>query len=232
LGQIQKKKGGIKLHTVLDLESNIPTIIIVTNAKIHDVNLLDEIEFENGAFYIMDRGYIDYVRLYKINKSTAFFVIRAKTNLAFKVLKSSKVDKDIGLRCDQIVCFSSKESKEKYPASLRRVKFYDKQTNKTYVYLTNNLNISAISVTLLYKKRWRIELFFKWIKQHLIIKRFWGRNENAVKMQIWVAVSNYALVYLIKNELNLTYSTYEILEILSDSLFEQIPLNQLLMKVE
>lgn len=210
------------------MKSNIPTFIVVTNAKKHDVNILDDLEFEATSFYIMDRGYIDYIRLHQIHKSSAYFVIRAKRNLAFKVVKSHKINKETGLRCDQIIYFSSKESREKYPSSLRRVKFYDKTTDDTYVYLTNNLEISAISVTLLYKKRWKIELFFKWIKQHLIIKKFWGRNENAVKTQIWVAVCNYALVHLIKNQLNLSYSTYEILEILRDSLFEQVPLYQLL----
>jgi len=201
----------------------------ITNASIHDVNVLDKLVFEIGAFYIMDRGYLDFARLYKIHQAFAFFIIRAKTNLSFKVLKSSKVDKKTGLRCDQIIQLKRKKAKAAYPLPIRRIKFVDVELKKTFVFLTNNFEISAISVALLYKKRWKIELFFKWIKQHLRIKIFWGENANAVKTQIWVAVCNYALIHLIKNELNLSHTPYEILEILSDSLFEQTTLNQLLM---
>ena len=200
----------------------------VTNAAVHDINILDKIEFEFGAFYIMDRGYLDFNRLYKITLEHAFFVIRAKKNLSFKVLKSNKIDKNTGLRCDQTIYLKTKKARTNYPQTLRRIKFIDLETKKSFVFLTNNFTISAFSVTMLYKKRWKIELFFKWIKQHLRIKVFWGRNENAVKMQIWVAVCNYAIVHLIKNDLKLEATPYEILEILSDSLFEQVPLNQLL----
>ena len=184
---------------------------------------------EIGALYIFDRGYIDYKRLYKIKLSYAFFIIRAKKNLSFKVLKSSKVDKSTPLRCDQIVRLKLQKSFEDYPESFRRIKVYDKERKKYIVLLTNNFQISAIGIALLYKKRWQIELFFKWIKQHLKIKVFWGQNYNAVHTQIWVAVCNYALIHLIKNDLDLDKSPYEILEILKDSLFEQTPLNQLLM---
>ena len=229
MGEIPKKKGGIKPHTVLDLGSNIPTIIDITTAKIHDVNFLDNLLVELGALYIFDRGYIDYKRLYKINISCAFFIVRAKRNLSFKVLKSNKVDKSTGLRCDQIFRLKFKKSYEDYPANIRRIKVYDEDLKKYIVLLTNNFEISAFAVTLLYRKRWKIELFFKWIKQHLKIKVFWGQNENAVRTQIWIAVCNYALIHLLKNELNLSQSPYEILEILKDSLFEQTPVNQLLM---
>lgn len=229
MGEISKKKGGIKLHTVLDLRSNIPTVIDITTAKVHDVNFLDNLIIELGALYIFDRGYVDYKRLYKIEFSKAFFVIRAKGNLNFKVLKSNKVDKSTGLKCDQIFKLKVKKSQADYPANLRRIKVYDEEQKKHIVLLTNNFEISAFSITLLYKKRWQIELFFKWVKQHLKIKVFWGQNENAVRTQIWIAVCNYALIHLLKNEQNLIKSPYEILEILKDSLFEQTPVNQLLM---
>jgi len=228
MGKIPKKKGGIKLHTVLDLGSNIPTIIDITTAKIHDVNFLDNLVVELGALYIFDRGYVDYKRLYKIKLSCAFFIVRAKSNLSFKVLKSNKVDKSTGLRCDQIFRLKLKKSREDYPTNIRRIKVYDEDLKKYIVLLTNNFEISAFSATLLYRKRWQIELFFKWIKQHLKIKVFWGQNENAVRTQIWIAVCNYALIHLLKSELNLLQSPYEILEILKDSLFEQTPVNQLL----
>lgn len=215
---------------MLDLKSNIPTFIDITNAEIHDVHVLDKITFEIGAFYIMDRGYIDYARLYNIQNSLAFFIIRAKKNLSFKVVKSNKIDKSTGLRCDQIIRFATPRSQAQYPMTIRRIKFMDVDTKNTYVFLTNNFEISAAAIALLYKKRWRIELFFKWIKQHLRIKVFWGENKNAVYTQIWVAVCNYALIYSLKNQLDLDYTPYQILEILSDSVFEQVPLNQLLKK--
>ena len=232
MGKISKKKGGIKLHTVLDLASNIPTVVDITNAKLHDVNFLDNLVVELGALYIFDRGYIDYKRLYKINSNCAFFVVRAKKNLSFNVLKSNKIDKSKGLRCDQRIRLKSDKSYAAYPAHLRRVKVYDEEIKKHIVLLTNNFELSAISISLLYRKRWKIELFFKWIKQHLKIKVFWGRNENAVRTQIWIAVCNYALIHLLKNELKLTQSPYEILEVLKDSLFEQTSVNQLLMNRE
>lgn len=228
MGQIPKKKGGIKLNTVLNLNTNIPRFINITTAKIHDVNFLDNLDFEFGAFYIMDRGYMDFARLYKIHLANSFFVIRGKKNLSFNVLKSNKVDKTTGLICDQLIRLKTTKSRKDYPQLIRRIKFKDKDLNKTFVFLTNNLKISALSITLLYKKRWKIELFFKWIKQHLRIKVFWGQNKNAVKTQIWIAICNYVLIYLLKNQLDLSYSPYEILEILSDSMFEQVPVNQLL----
>lgn len=230
MGKIPKKKGGIKLHTVLHITANIPTFIDITNAKKHDVNFLDDLVIEIGAFYIMDRGYIDFTRLYKIQKYSAFFIIRAKKNLSFKVLKSNKVDKTLGHRCDQIIRLTGTKSKDNYPVQLRRIKIYDETTKKRLIFLTNNLKISTATVALLYKKRWKIELFFKWIKQHLKVKVFWGQNENAVKTQIWVAICNYVLIFLIKKKFNLKLSPYEISEILRDSLFEQTPVNQLLIK--
>jgi IS4 transposase len=190
---------------------------------------LDNLTVQLGALYVFDRGYVDYKRLYKININCAFFVVRAKSNLSFKVLKSNKIDKTTGVRCDQIIRFKLKKSYEDYPANLRRIKVYDEDLKKHMVLLTNNFEISTFSIVLLYKKRWKIELFFKWIKQHLKIKVFWGQNENAVRSQIWIAVCNYALIHLLKHELNLSHSPYEILEILKDSLFEQVPVNQLLM---
>lgn len=193
---------------------------------------MDKLVFEIGAFYIMDRGYIDFARLYKIQLAPAFFIIRAKKNLSFKAVKSNKVDKTTGLRCDQIIRLKGKKTKGQYPLVLRRIKFVDKELKKTFVFLTNNFEISALSVTLLYKKRWQIELFFKWIKQHLRIKVFWGENANAVKTQIWVAVCNYALIFLLKKQFNLSQTPYQILEILSDSLFEQTPLNELLINID
>lgn len=184
---------------------------------------------ELGALYIFDRGYIDFKRLYKIKLSCAFFIVRAKSNLSFNVLKSNKVDKSMGLRCDQTIRLRLKKSFKDYPANFRRIKVYDETLKKHVVLLTNNFEISALTVALLYRKRWKIELFFKWIKQHLKIKVFWGQNENAVRTQIWVAVCNYALIHLLKSEQKILRSPYEILEILKDSLFEQTPVNQLLM---
>lgn len=215
---------------MLDIKSNIPTFIDITNAEVHDVNVLDKISFELGAFYIMDRGYIDYTRLYKIQMASAFFIIRAKTNLKFKVLQTSKIDKTTGLRCDQRIRFARAKAQTQYPMPIRRIKFVDIETKNTYVFLTNNFEIDAYCIALLYKKRWKIELFFKWVKQHLRIKVFWGENQNAVFTQIWVAVCNYTLIYMMKNQLELEYTPYQILEILSDSIFEKVPVNQLLIK--
>ena len=183
---------------------------------------------ELGALYIFDRGYLDYKRLYKIKLSHAFFIVRAKSNLSFNVLKSNKIDKKTGLKCDQIIRLKIKKSQKDYSENLRRIKVYDEAQKKHIVLLTNNFEISALTITLLYRKRWQIELFFKWIKQHLKIKVFWGQNQNAVRTQIWVAVCNFALIHLLKNDLNLSKSSYEILEILKDSLFEQTSVNQLL----
>ena len=204
----RKTKAAVKLHTLLDLRGNLPTFIAITDGKVHDVNILDELVFEPFAIYLMDKGYLDFKRLYRIEQASAFFVTRAKTNLSFKRIYSKKVDKEIGLRCDQTIKLTTYYSNKAYPAHLRRVKYYDKEQGKTYVFLTNNFEIAASEVALLYKHRWQIELFFKWIKQHLKIKRFWGESANAVKTQIWIAVCTYLMVAIVKKELKIERSLY------------------------
>ena len=228
--KFRKKEGAVKLHTLMDLRGNIPVFIAITNGKVHDIKVLDQIIFEAAAFYIVDKGYYDFERLYKIDQAKAFFVIRAKRNIKFKRLYSHPVDKTTGLKCDQTIKLTGTKSQEFYPDKLRRIKFSDETKPKTYVFLTNNFEIDPLTVTLLYKNRWHIELFFKWIKQHLKIKKFWGHSENAVKTQIWIAVCSYLLVAIIKRRLKLKSSLYEILQILSVSVFDKTPLNQLLMK--
>lgn len=230
--KFRKKKAAVKLHTLIDLRGNIPVFIEITGGKVHDVNILDQIDFEAGAFYIVDKGYYDFERLYKMNRAKAFFAIRAKKNLKFKRVYSSPVDKSTGLRCDQTIKLTGAKTSVAYPEKLRRIKFYDKDRPKTYTFLTNNFEIDALLIAMLYKNRWQIELFFKWIKQHLKIKKFWGYSENAVKTQIWIAVCTYLIVAIIKRQLNLDKSLYEILQILSISLFDKTPVNQLLMKEE
>lgn len=220
-------KGGIKLHTQLDLKTSIPEFILFSNASVHDVNALDFISFEANSFYVMDRGYVDYKRLYRIHLCGAFFITRAKDNMDFRRLYSRKVDKSKGILCDQTVLLNGPNSAKHYPQKMRRIKFYDKERGKTLVFLTNNFHIDAAEVAQLYKHRWRIELFFKWIKQHLKIKSFWGQSENAVKTQIWIAISVYVLVAIAKKRFMLKQSLYEILQILSISIFEKMPINQL-----
>ena len=185
--KFRKNKGAIKIHTQLDLRGNIPTFIDITEAKVHDINFLDKIIFEAGAFYIMDKAYIDFERLYAMKEALAFFVVRAKTNFANKRLYSSKVDKTTGLRFDQTVKLTGYKSKHRYPEKLRKIKYYDKEQDKIYYFLTNNFDLDALLITQLYKQRWQIEIFFKWIKQHLKIKSFWGFSQNAVKTQIWIS---------------------------------------------
>lgn len=228
--KFRKKKGAVKLHTLIDLRGNIPVFLSITTGKVHDVNILDQIIFEAGAFYIVDKGYYDFERLYLIDREKAFFVIRAKKNIKFKRLYSSIVDKPTGLKCDQIIKLTGQKTSSAYPDKLRRIKFFDKTKSKTYVFLTNNFELDALTITLLYKNRWQIELFFKWIKQHLKIKKFWGQSENAVKTQIWIAVCTYLIVAIIKRRLNSNMSLYEILQILSVSAFDKTPVNQLLTK--
>ncbi len=228
--KFRKKKGAVKLHTLIDLRGNIPVFLSITTGKVHDVNILDQIIFEAGAFYIVDKGYYDFERLYLIDREKAFFVIRAKKNLKFKRLYSRPVDKTTGLKCDQIIKLTGQKTISAYPDKLRRIKFFDKIKSKTYVFLTNNFELEALTITLLYKNRWQIELFFKWIKQHLKIKKFWGQSENAVKTQIWIAVCTYLIVAIIKRRLNSNMSLYEILQILSVSAFDKTPVNQLLTK--
>ena len=224
----RKKKGAVKLHTLLDLRGSIPTIVVITHGRVHEVNILDDIPIEAGAIYILDRGYTDFARLHKIHQSSAFFVTRAKGNFRFKRLYSKAVDKSTGLQCDQIITLHGFYAKKDYPEKLRRIRFYDAEQDKRIVFLTNNFTLPALTIAQLYKCRWQIELFFKWIKQHLRIKAFYGTSENAVKTQIWIAISVYVLVAIVKKRLNLDRSLYTILQILSITLFEKIPLLQAL----
>lgn len=220
-------KSAVKIHTQLDLRGNIPSFFLITKAKTHDVNFLDILEFETGAFYIMDRGYFDFERLFKINQQKAFFVIRAKKSIAWERIYSRAVDRSIGLRCDQTIKLNNFYSKKYYPENLRRVKYYDQITNQYYIYLTNNFEVDAKTIADLYKHRWQIELFFKWIKQHLKIEVFWGRSINAVKIQICIAICSFLLVAIMKKELKIKRDLYEILQILSLSQFEKTPINTL-----
>jgi len=224
----RQTKSAVKLHTLLDLRGNIPSFIHISDGKLHDVNVLDLLLPEPGAFYVMDRGYLDYERLYQLDQAKAFFVIRAKSNLQFRRASSSPVDKEVGLRCDQTIKLTGYKTSHRYPDALRRIKFYDAKTDKRFVFLTNNLTLPALTITKLYRYRWQVELFFKWIKQHLRIKSFFGTSENAVKTQIWIAVSVYVLVAIIKKRLDIKASLYSILQILSVTTFETMPIDQLL----
>ena len=224
--QFRSTKGAIKLHTLMDLRGNIPTFIHVSDGKLHDVNVLDLLVPEVGAFYIMDRGYLDFARLYSLCRCAAFFVIRGKSNLQCQRLYSHPVDKSTGLKCDQTVVLTGFYTSKNYLDKLRRIKYHDEQTGKTFIFLTNNFSLSALTITELYRCRWQVELFFKWIKQHLRIKSFFGTTENAVETQIWTAVSVYVLVAIIKKRLHLDASLYTILQILSVTIFEKMPLNQ------
>jgi len=224
----RQTKAAVKLHTLLDLRGNIPTFIHISDGKLHDVNALDLLIPEPGAFYIMDRGYLDFARLYRFMLLGAFFVIRAKSNFQFRRLYSDPIDKDSGVRCDQTVVLTGYYSAQHYPQKLRRIKYYDATTGKTFVFLTNNFSLPALTIADLYRCRWQVELFFKWIKQHLRIKAFFGTSENAVKSQIWIAVSVYVLVAIIRKRLNIDASLYTILQILSLTMFERISLNQIL----
>ena len=226
------QKSAVKIHTQLDLKGNIPSFFLITKAKTHDVNFLDNITYERDAIYIMDKGYFDFERLYRIHEKRAHFVIRAKDSLSWKRLYSHKIDKSIGLRCDQTVTLKHFYSRKKYPEKLRRIKYYDEITNKTYTYLTNNFEISAKTIADLYKHRWQIELFFKWMKQHLKIQVFWGYSFNAVKTQICIAISTFLLVAIMKKELGIKRDLYEILQILSVSQFEKTALESLLNNVK
>ena len=226
--RFRKHKGAIKLHTLLDVRARIPTVIVITSGKIHDVNMLDRLWFEPGAFYVMDRGYVDFARLHRVQQASAFFVTRAKKNFKFRRQYSSVVDKSEGIQCDQTVVLTGFYARQDYPEKLRRIRYLDPDTNKRLVFLTNNHDLPAIVIAQLYKARWRVELFFKWIKQHLRIKAFYGTSENAVKTQIWIAISVYILVAIVKKRLNLEQSLYNILQILSVTLFEKTPLLQVL----
>jgi len=225
-------KAAIKLHTLLDLRGNIPSFIRISDGKWHEINVLDELITEPGAFYVMDRGYIDFERLGRLSQAGSFFVTRAKSNLKVQRRYSHKVDKTTGLICDQTVVLTVFYSRQGFDAPLRRVKFKDPQTGKSLVFLTNNFALPALTITQLYRCRWQIELFFKWIKQHLRIKAFFGTTENAVKTQIWIAVSVYVLIAIIKKRLNLSASLYELLQILSLTVFERVSLFQLFTRYE
>jgi transposase len=217
-------KAAVKMHTLLDLRGNIPTFIRITDGKVHDVNILDEIMPEAGAFYVMDRGYIDFERLFALTLSSAFFVVRTKSNVLLQRRYSQPVDKSTGVCSDQTVILSSFESASVYPDALRRVSYCDAETNKRLKFLTNNFTLPALTIAQIYKQRWQVELFFKWIKQHLRIKAFYGTSENAVKTQIWIAVSVYVLVAIVRKRLGLEASLYQILQILSLTLFEKTPI--------
>jgi len=225
-------KSAVKIHTQLDLRGNIPSFFLITRAKTHDINFLDILEFEAEAIYIMDRGYFDFERLFKIHRAKAYFVIRAKKSISWERLYSRTVDRPSGLRCDQTIKLKNFYSRKYYPEKLRRVKYYDQITNQYYIYLTNNFEVSAKTIADLYKHRWQIELFFKWIKQHLKIEVFWGRSINAVKTQICIAICSFLLVVIMKKELKIERDLYEILQILSLSQFEKTPINTLVSKFE
>jgi hypothetical protein len=223
----RRTKAAVKLHTLLDLRGNIPTFIHISDGKLGDVKALDLLVPEPGAFYIMDRGYFDFARLYRLHLGTAFFLIRAKSDTQVRRQYSRAVDKSTGLRCDQTIRPSGKHSPRLYPQQLRRIKYYDAETEKTFVFLTNNFELPALTIAELYRCRWRVELFFKWIKQHLRIKTFFGTSENAVKTQVWIAVCVYVLVAIVKKRLEIPASLYTMLQILSLTLFERTPINQL-----
>lgn len=217
----RKAKAAIKLHTLLDLRGAIPAFIHISDGKMHEVNVLDFLPIEAGAFYIMDRGYLDFERLYNMHQAGAFFVTRAKSNMNFRRIYSAPVNKDMGIICDQTICLNGLYKAKEYPEYLRRIRFKDADTGQTLVFLTNNTGLPATTIAALYKSRWQVELFFKWIKQHLRIKHFLGNSENAVKTQIWCAISTYVLIAIIKKELQLKASLYTLLQILSVSVFEK-----------
>ena len=226
--KFRKHKAAVKMHTLLDLHGNIPTFIRITSGKVHDVNILDEILPEPGAFYVMDRGYVDFERLYVFTLSAAFFVVRTKSNVLIQRRYSHPVDKTTGVRSDHTVILTAINSVRAYPDPLRRVSYLDVKTRKRFKFLTNNFTLPALTIALIYKSRWQVELFFRWIKQHLRLKAFYGNSENAVKTQIWIAVSVYVLVAIVRKRLALGPSLYQILQILSVTLFEKTPLLQAL----
>jgi Domain of unknown function (DUF4372)/Transposase DDE domain len=226
--KFRRAKGAVKMHTLLTLQGNFPTLVIITPGSTHDVNILDELMFEPGAFYIVDRAYTDFSRLHRIQRASAYFVTRAKDNFRFRRRYSATADKTIGIRFDQTVVMTGFYSRQDYPDILRRIGFADPETGKTLIFLTNNMTEPAITITQLYRCRWQVELFFKWMKQHLRIKSFYGTSSNAVKVQIWIAISVYVIIAILRKRLNLTQSPYTILQILSITLFEKTPISQVL----
>jgi Domain of unknown function (DUF4372)/Transposase DDE domain len=222
--KFRKRKGAVKLHTLLDLRGNIPTVIIITHGLIHEVNILEQLTFEAGAFYLMDRAYLDFPRLHRLHLASAFFVTRARKRFDCQRLYSSPVDRTTGIMCDQIVTLTNPVPRAGFPDKLRRIRYFDAQQQRRLVFLTNNFTLPPLTVAQLYRSRWQVELFFKWIKQHLRIKKFYGNSENALKTQIWIAISVYVLVAIVKKQLKLEGSLYRILQILSVTLFEKTPI--------
>jgi len=225
--RFRKTKAAVKVHTQLDLRGSIPTFIAITDGKTHDVKIMGDVPLPSNAFQVMDRGYLDFQRLYQIHLIPAYFVIRAKTNLRFRCIRSMPVDKTTGVQCDQVISLTGTKSKKDYPETLRRVKYFDPERKKHLVFLTNNFIITAFTVAEVYRCRWRVELFFKWIKGHLRIKAFFGTSSNAVKTQIWIAISIYLLVAIAKKQWKLTVSLHTLLQILEVNLFEKRPINHI-----
>ena len=232
MGRVQKDERGVKMHTLFDVLTSIPSFLYISEASLHDVNVLDILRFEAGSFYIMDRAYIDFLRLYRLHQQGAYFVTRAKDNMRFRRMYSRSVDRGTGLIYDQTGRLEMPKSREKYPDKLRRIKYYDGESGTLFVFLTNNTDLEALEIAYLYKKRWEIELFFKWMKQHLRIKSFWGRSLNAVKIQIYCAIIAYCLVAIIGSKLKVNRPIYEILQILSISLLDKTPIREILTKCD
>lgn len=230
--EFRKTKGGVKMHTLFDVKTSIPSFIHVTNAKLHDVKILDVIQYELGSFYIMDKAYIDFGRLYTLHKQGAYYVTRAKDNMRFKRIYSKTVNKSTGVLYDQTGILETPKSRKEYPEKLRRIKYYDKESQRVFIFLTNNTELKAEEIAFLYKKRWEVELFFKWMKQHLKIKTFWGTSINAVKTQIYCAIIAYCLVAIIGNKLKAGRPIYEILQILSISLLDKSSIKEILTKYD
>jgi len=230
--EFRKHKGGIKLHTLYDVKTSIPTFLYISKANVHDVNILDLIPYENGSFYVVDKAYIDFRRLHKLHVQGAFFVTRAKDNMRFKRMYSKPIDKTTGVKYDQIGKLETYYPKKDYPDKLRRIRYYDKESKNEFVFLTNNTNLEATEIAMLYKKRWEVELFFKWMKQHLKIKSFWGITMNAVKVQMYCAIIAYCLVAIVGNKLKVDRTIYEILQILSISLLDKTPIREILTKCD
>jgi transposase len=225
--KFRKQKGAVKMHTQFDIKANIPTFIDITDGLTHDVNFLDKLVYEVGAFYVADKAYIDFERLFVIHEAEAFFVTRAKENMNYRRVYSAKVNKKKGVKCDQTIMLNNYKSAKEYPEKIRRIKYYDKETENEFDFITNNFRLSALNIALLYKYRWSIELFFKWIKQHLRIKSFWGHSENAVRIQIYSAIIAYMTISIMKEKMKLTQTNYEILQILNFSLIDKMPIQQL-----
>ena len=225
--RFRSKKAAVKLHTLLDLKTAIPEYIFITEGAVHEVNTLDYFSLSAGSYLVMDKAYIDFARLWRLARERTNFVIRAKDNMKYRVVERGKVDKNKGVICDQTIEFTGSLTSKKYPERLRRIRYYDSETGNTFVFLTNNFKLSAVTIAALYKYRWGIETFFKWIKQHLKILSFWGHSENAVKTQIWIAISTYVLVIIAKKKLKLPHSLYEILQMISLSVFDRTPIKRL-----